>query len=54
VAKSPELVELYLAGAKPETILGEVVCAGIKLSGASVVVLKGLNALLVDRIVSIR
>lgn len=50
LAKSPELVELYLRGAKPETILGEVVCAGINIAGASVVVPKSLNALLVDRI----
>jgi hypothetical protein len=53
VAKSPELVELYLRGAKPETIVGEVVCAGVRLRGASVVVPSSLADLLVDRIASL-
>lgn len=53
VAKSPELVEVYLTGAKPETILGEVVCPGIDVRGAPVVVPPSLNNLLVDRIASL-
>jgi len=50
VAKNPELVDLYLRGAKPETIINEVVCAGIKVRGAPVVVPASLNKLLVERI----
>ncbi|MET4212461.1 hypothetical protein, partial [Bradyrhizobium sp. LA2.1] len=53
VAKSPELVEVYLTGAKPETIVSEVVCAGIQIYGASVVVPPALNELLVGRISSL-
>jgi hypothetical protein len=53
IAKSPELVEFYLRGAKPEDIVGEVVCAGIKLRGAPVVVPKTLNKLLVERIAAL-
>jgi hypothetical protein len=53
VGKSPELVELYLRGAKPDTIVGEVVCAGVEVRGASVVVPTALNDLLVERIASI-
>jgi hypothetical protein len=53
VAKSPELVDLYLRGAKPETIISEVVCAGIKVRGAPVVVPTSLNKLLVGRIASL-
>ena len=47
---SPELIELYLAGAKAETILYEVVCAGENIQGASLVVPASLNQLLVSRI----
>jgi hypothetical protein len=54
IAKSPELVEFYLRGAKPEDMVGEVVCAGVKLRGAPVIVPKSLNKLLVERIVSLR
>lgn len=53
IAKSPELVELYLRGAKPDTILGEVVCAGVKLTGASVIVPNSLSKLLLQRIASL-
>ncbi|MEH2530251.1 hypothetical protein V1274_001260 [Bradyrhizobium sp. AZCC 1614] len=53
VAKSPELVELYLAGAKPETIVREVVCTGVEVRGAPVVVPPSLNELLVGRIASL-
>jgi hypothetical protein len=53
IAKSPELVELYLRGAKPETILREVVCAGIQLKGAAVTVPSSLNKILVQRISSL-
>nr|WP_313665894.1 hypothetical protein [Brucella intermedia] len=47
---SPELIELYLAGAKAETILYEVVCAGENIQGASLVVPASLSQLLVSRI----
>ena len=50
VAKNPELVELYLRGAKAETILQEVVCAGVSLRGAAVTVPSVLNSLLIERI----
>jgi hypothetical protein len=47
------LVEVYLTGAKPETIIGEVVCPGVKIRGAPVVVPPQLNKLLVERIASV-
>jgi hypothetical protein len=50
VARNPELVELYLRGAKPETILQEVVCAGVVLQGAPVTVPTSLSSLLIERI----
>lgn len=50
VAGSPELVEVYLRGAKPESIVDEVVCAGISIYGAPVVVPDALHSLLADRI----
>lgn len=50
VAGDPELVEVYLRGAKPDNILHEVVCAGISLRGAPVGVSKHLYPLLVERI----
>lgn len=53
VAKSPELIEIYLRGAKPETIVQEVVCAGITRSGAMVTVPNSLHETLADRIASL-
>jgi hypothetical protein len=53
IAKSTELVEIYLNGAKPETIVREVVCAGKPLRGASVVVPNSFTDLLLDRIASL-
>ncbi|MFG1480931.1 hypothetical protein V5F53_20065 [Xanthobacter sp. V4C-4] len=50
LAGSPELIEVYLRGAKAETILDEVVCAGESIQGASLVVPGSLNTLLVERI----
>ncbi len=50
VAKSPELIEIYLRGAKAETIVREVVCAGVQLFGAPVVVPNNMHELLADRI----
>lgn len=50
IAKSPELVEIYLRGAIAETIVREVVCAGVHLSGATVVVPTSMLELLADRI----
>lgn len=50
LAQSPELVELYLRGAKPETILYAVVCAGVTIQGAPMVVPTTLNELLIERI----
>jgi hypothetical protein len=53
VAKSPELIKIYLWGAKPESIAYEVVCAGIQIAGASVVVPDSLHELLADKIASL-
>jgi len=53
VAKSPEMVEIYLRGAKPDTILREVVCANVSLDGAQVIVPNSLHGLLVDRVGSL-
>jgi hypothetical protein len=54
VAKSPELIEIYLRGAKPESIACEVVCAGIEIIGASVVVPDSLHELLAERIANLQ
>lgn len=53
VAKNPELVEIYLRGAKPETIVREVISSGVELYGAAVVVPNSLHDLLVDRIANL-
>jgi hypothetical protein len=52
VAGSPEKVEIYLRGARQESLLSEVVCAGVSLHGASVVVPDSLHSLLLERIVN--
>lgn len=54
VASSPELVEIYLRGARPDSIVSEVVCAGIQIRGAQVVVPDSLHELLADRIASLK
>lgn len=50
VASSPELIEIYLRGAKPDSIAREVVCAGIEIYGAPVIVPDALHDLLSDRL----
>jgi hypothetical protein len=50
LAQTPELVELYLRGAKPETILFAVVCAGVKIGGSPLIVPNSLNDLLFEKI----
>ncbi len=50
VAGTPELVEIYLRGARPESIVREVVCAGVQVYGAPVVVPDSLHSLLAERI----
>lgn len=50
VAGSPEQVEIYLRGARPESIAREVVCAGCEVFGAPVVVSDKLYDLLEERI----
>jgi hypothetical protein len=50
VAGNPELVEVYLRGAKPESMVREVVCAGISISGAPVVIPDTLHSLFADRV----
>lgn len=54
VAGSPEQVEIYLRGARPESIVREVVCAGCIMFGAPVVVPDSLHPLLAERIKEIR
>ncbi len=53
VARHPELIEIYLRGAKPASIVQEVVCAGSNVQGAQVVVPTSLYDLLKDRIGSL-
>lgn len=50
VAKNPELIEIYLRGAKPESIVQEVVCPGAPVSGAAVVVPNSMHQLLAEKI----
>ena len=50
VSASPEQVEVYLRGAKPDSLLREVVCAGQLVQGASVTVPDSLHALLLSRL----
>lgn len=52
VAGSPELVELYIRGAKRERLLTEVVCAGApRITGAAVTVPPSQYPTLMDRLV---
>lgn len=53
VAGSPELVEIYLRGARPFSIVREVVCAGCAISGAPVIIPDSLHDLLAERIRSL-
>jgi hypothetical protein len=48
VAGTPELIEIFLRGAKPDSIIREVVCAGIAVDGAPVIVPNSLHALLAE------
>jgi Novel STAND NTPase 3 len=50
VAGDSELTKIYLRGAKPELVLNEVVCPGISVWGASVVVPPHLYDILVERL----
>jgi hypothetical protein len=50
VANDSELTEVYLRGAKPDLMLREVVCSGVRLRGAPVCVPAGLYSLLLERI----
>jgi hypothetical protein len=49
VAESPEMVELYIRGAKLEKVLSEVVCGPVRIAGASVQVPHSLYDALLDR-----
>jgi hypothetical protein len=51
VAGSPEKIEIYLRGATPSSLLYEVVCAGVTIGGAPVVIPNSLHPLLIERIV---
>ena len=50
VAGSPEQVEIYLRGARPNSIVHEVVCAGCEFAGASVVIPDTMHNLLEQKI----
>lgn len=50
VAEDPELIEIYLRGAKSETLLQEVVCSDVSVWGATVVVPNSMHNLLLERI----
>ena len=50
VSSKPELVEVYLRGAKPEILLQDVVCGNTKIKGARVIVPEKLYDLLLKRI----
>jgi hypothetical protein len=47
-------VEIYLRGARPESIMYEVVCAGSSLFGAPVIVPDSLHPLLAERILGLQ
>lgn len=49
VSESPEMVELYVRGAKLEKLLSEVVCASVQFAGARVYVPHSLYDALLDR-----
>lgn len=51
VAESPELMEIYLRGAKHEQLLREVVCSGITIEGAAVHVPQRLYPMLLSRVI---
>ena len=53
VAGSPEQVEIYLRGARPNSIVHEVVCAGCEFFGASVVIPDTMHDLLEQRIMGL-
>lgn len=50
VAASPELVELYVRGAKLDRLMDEVVCGAIKVQGANVRVPAAFNNELIERL----
>ncbi|MVT55365.1 hypothetical protein GPL17_33580 [Bradyrhizobium yuanmingense] len=53
VAQNAELVDIYLRGAKPDSIAREVVCAGCIVTGAPVIVPDSLHGLLAKRLSSL-
>ncbi len=53
VARSPEQVEIYLRGARPDSIVREVVCAGCNFFGAPVVIPDTMHVLLEQRIMGL-
>ncbi|TKC88001.1 hypothetical protein FAZ69_17250 [Trinickia terrae] len=50
IALDPELVELYLRGAKAGSLISEVVCPGVELAGALVIVPPLLYDFLIEKI----
>lgn len=53
VAQNAELVDIYLRGAKSDSIAREVVCAGCIVTGAPVIVPDSLHGLLAKRLSSL-
>lgn len=50
LAKSQELIEIYLRGAKPASLMSEVVCSGVNVQGAKVIVPANLLLMLAERL----
>lgn len=50
LSTSPELIEIYLNGAKVEFLASEVVCAGINIKGAKVIVPTVMHEILAGRL----
>lgn len=50
VASNPEYVTYFLRGAKPETLMREVICGDVELAGASVRVMPASYDLLLERL----
>ncbi|MBL8642111.1 MAG: hypothetical protein JNL76_08370 [Alphaproteobacteria bacterium] len=53
IAQSSEMVDVYLKGANPDSILDEVVCIGAYIEGAPVVVPEASHHILIERIANL-
>lgn len=53
VASSPEKIDIYLRGARAESLVYSIICPGVEIGGAPVVVPKSRFELLLERIVNL-